>query len=139
MVEGKDDKSVIFWKPNTPPNWTCCMSSCNFSLSFFWTFGFVNLALHDYVLENHAMTWDTWVTVNFYGWFLCNNHQCYKYWLWYNNTWILSSLLFFAFLLLNFFFFYSLFLNKHYLNMCMLSKWWDINIHTHWLLLIFWI
>ena len=102
MMEGKEDKSVIFWKPNTPPQLNMLHVLMNFSLSFFWTLGFLHLALHDYVLENHAMAWDTLVMVDFYGWLLCNNHECYKYYFLYNNTWLFFSLhfsIFFSFIL----------------------------------------
>ena len=38
---GKVNKTLVFLRLNIPPNLTGCMSSCNYALILFKTFGFV--------------------------------------------------------------------------------------------------
>ena len=81
-----------------PPNWRCCMSSCNLA------FNFLNCVMEHSFVERYlsgshflwlVLVWQPKVFLYVatflllaYGWFLCNNHQYCKCWFLCDNTFI---------------------------------------------------
>ena len=72
----------MFLRLNIPPNLIGCMSSCNYALIFFLTFGFI-VGLHMMMVYNsksfHILKCMSGNNFS-HGWFLCDNHKCNKCW-----------------------------------------------------------